>query len=224
MANRNGGKTCPKCGMNLGQKHLCPVCDETEGITESSASNPAAGGGNAAPAASQIANYISLVIKFIGEHLDDWDEEFNSFFDGLPGDHDYIGCYDTCSKISRIIPKDKPVAGKITGSMTINAMQGLKSIFPDLSDKEARGLAMDLLRKRLEPFFAPPPPGSDSRVMEMYNRIMTGNDSVAQYNLGLAFLNGEGVEKDVAKALTCFRTAAKQGNVFAKNILKTLGY
>ena len=27
MANSNGGRTCPKCGMNLGQKHLCPVCD-----------------------------------------------------------------------------------------------------------------------------------------------------------------------------------------------------
>ena len=27
MAN-NEGRTCPKCGMNLGQKHLCPVCDK----------------------------------------------------------------------------------------------------------------------------------------------------------------------------------------------------
>ena len=26
----NNARTCPKCGMNLGQKHLCPVCDNPE--------------------------------------------------------------------------------------------------------------------------------------------------------------------------------------------------
>jgi ribosomal protein L32 len=41
MANKNG-RTCPKCGMNLGQKHLCPICDspdpeqETERFSDSS--------------------------------------------------------------------------------------------------------------------------------------------------------------------------------------------
>jgi len=33
MAN-NEGRTCPKCGMNLGQKHFCPICDKTETETE----------------------------------------------------------------------------------------------------------------------------------------------------------------------------------------------
>ena len=31
---KNEGRTCPKCGMNLGQRHLCPVCDKTETETE----------------------------------------------------------------------------------------------------------------------------------------------------------------------------------------------
>jgi len=30
MANNDSIRTCPKCGMNLGQRHLCPVCDKTE--------------------------------------------------------------------------------------------------------------------------------------------------------------------------------------------------
>ena len=33
MADKTG-RTCPKCGMNLGQKHLCPVCDRTEPESE----------------------------------------------------------------------------------------------------------------------------------------------------------------------------------------------
>ena len=38
MTNNNGGRICPKCGMNLGQKHLCPVCDKRE--TESEQDSP----------------------------------------------------------------------------------------------------------------------------------------------------------------------------------------
>ena len=30
MSEKNGGRTCPKCGMFLGQKHLCPICDTPE--------------------------------------------------------------------------------------------------------------------------------------------------------------------------------------------------
>ena len=88
MAN-NEGRTCPKCGMNLGQRHLCPVCDQPEENTEL-APNPAAD----APAASQTADYVSRVITFIGGYMDDWDKEFNTFFDGLPGEHSYEEYYD----------------------------------------------------------------------------------------------------------------------------------
>ena len=212
----NKGRTCPKCGMNLGQKHLCPVCDKTEENTES-APNPAAdAGGNTAPTASQGGDYVSSVIEFIGEHPDDWDEEFNAFFDGLPGNQDYVRCYDTCSRVSRIIPKDKPVAGKIPGSMTIKVMQELKNIFPDLSDGEARELAMRLLEKRAVSILAPPPPGSSAEVMDLYRKATNENDAVAQNNLGYAYAHGEGVKLDKAEAVKWYRKAAERGNASAQ--------
>ena len=149
MAN-NSGRTCPKCGMNLGQRHLCPVCDQPEENTEP-ASNPNAD----APAASQTADYVSRVITFIGGYMDDWDKEFNAFFDGLPGEHGYEECHDACSKVNGIFGKNKPDSDKVSGSMTIKVMNELKAVFPDLSDEEARGLAMDLLDYSIAPL--PPP-------------------------------------------------------------------
>ena len=73
MAN-NEGRTCPKCGMNLGQKHLCPVCDKTEENTEA-CPNPAADEARKPEPCeymvhvqySQTADYVSRVITFIGE-------------------------------------------------------------------------------------------------------------------------------------------------------------
>jgi uncharacterized Zn finger protein (UPF0148 family) len=57
MANDNGGRVCSKCGMNLGQKHLCPICDrpepeeETGSFNASSAQtrNEAVGAGRTCP-------------------------------------------------------------------------------------------------------------------------------------------------------------------------------
>ena len=220
MAN-NEGRTCPKCGMNLGQKHLCPVCDKTEENTES-ASNPVAdAGGNAASVSSQGGDYVSSVIEFIGEHPDDWDNEFNAFYDGLPGNQDYVGCYDTCSRVSRIIPKDKPVAGKIPGSMTIKVMQELKTVFPDLSDGEARELAMRLLEKRAVSILAPPPPGSSAEVMDLYRKATNENDAVAQNNLGYAYDFGKGISEDKEEAVKWYRKAAEQGYASAQY---NLGY
>lgn len=86
MAN-NEGRTCPKCGMNLGQKHLCPVCDQAEENTEARPDSAVIIGAEeeALPAspAIDISPYfenVSRVIEFIGGHPDDWDNEFNTFF------------------------------------------------------------------------------------------------------------------------------------------------
>ena len=74
--------------------------------------------------------------------------------------------------------------------MTINVMQGLKTVFPDLSDGEARELAMRLLgmQKRAESTLAPPPPGSRAEVMELYRKATNENDAEAQNYLGWAVL------------------------------------
>ena len=225
MAN-NEGRTCPKCGMNLGQKHLCPVCDQTEENTEA-CPNPAADEARKPEPCeymvhvqySQTADYVSRVITFIGEHPNDWDNEFNTFFDGLPEEHEYMACHDECSKVNGIFQIDMLFALKISGSMTINAMNELKTIFPFLSDKEARGFALNFLQKRLKAFFAPPP--SDSEAMKLYRKALEQNDPDAQYDLGkcyssITFIDRKGVRQNMKEAVKWYRLAAEQEHAKAQ--------
>ena len=217
MAEKHGGRVCPKCGMNMGQRHLCPICDKTEENTGSAPNPTADAGGNTAPAASQTADYVSRLIEFIGGYgyMYDWDKEFNTFFDGLPGEHSYEEYHDACSKVSGIFGRNRPDSDKVSGSMTIKVMNELKAVFPDLSDEEARGLAMDLLDYRI----APLPPRRSPEVMKMYLNAKRKNDSEAQYNLGYACEHGKGVEKDKAEAVKWYRKAAEQGHAEAQNNL-----
>jgi tetratricopeptide (TPR) repeat protein len=229
MANNDSIRTCPKCGMNLGQRHLCPVCDKTEENTEP-ASNPAADAARIPEPIlaceykvqvqySQTADYVSRVIEFIGEHPNDWDNEFNTFFDGLPEEHEYMACHDECSKVNGIFQIDMLFTLKISGSMTINAMNELKTIFPFLSDKEARGFALNLLQKRMKAFFATPPSGS--KAMELYRKALEQNDADAQHDLGYCYsddfiIDRKGVRQNAKEAVKWYRLAAEQGHAKAQ--------
>ena len=139
----NNARTCPKCGTPLGQKNLCPVCDARVKDNKTP-------GGNADFATSQEMDYVSCVIEFVEKHLYDWDDEFNSFYDGLSGDHDFEACYEACSKVCELFKIDMPVSGKISGSMTIHVLRGLKSVFPWLTNEAARDFARKLLLRRVE--------------------------------------------------------------------------
>ena len=47
--------------------------------------------------------------------------------------------------------------------------------------------------------------------------------SSAQYNLGVCYLKGDGIEKDKEEAVKWFRKAAENGHKKAKAALKKLG-
>ena len=46
----------------------------------------------------------------------------------------------------------------------------------------------------------------------------------AQFNLGLMYVNGEGIEQDIVQAVDLFNKAAEQGNIDAQNNLGALYY
>ena len=147
MANGNGGRVCPKCGTFLGQKNICPICDETE------QENDYEGGNGFDPVqvdTQDVSDYVSRVIDYVAKHPNDWDDEFNTFFDGLADKPGFTECYEACSRIDEILKVKIPDSGKISGSITIKAMTDLQSIFPDLPTETARTLAVDMLKKRME--------------------------------------------------------------------------
>ena len=55
---------------------------------------------------------------------------------------------------------------------------------------------------------------AQSDFQTLYNQAMSGN-AVAQYNLGLCYLKGEGTDKNEKEALRWFRTASGKGIVEA---------
>lgn len=57
---------------------------------------------------------------------------------------------------------------------------------------------------------------------EMFGRAATQGHPIAQFNLGILYANGQGVVKDVAKAIEYMTLAAGQGVAAAKSSLDTL--
>jgi len=173
MANNNGGRVCPKCGMNLGQRHLCPVCDNPAQKDETT-------GGSAASSSSQVGDYVSGVIEFVEKHPEDWDEEFIVFFNGLAGKPDVNECYDACSKVSGIFKIRMPDSGKIPGSLARQVMADLQSVFPELTNDSAFALACDVLKKRVTPAPASPE-NTESGASDGGTVITPGKNSQDRY-------------------------------------------
>ncbi len=49
-----------------------------------------------------------------------------------------------------------------------------------------------------------------------YRKAAEQGDAAAQYNLGLCYCNGEGVEKNMSEAGKWYRKAAEQGDAYAQ--------
>jgi len=54
-----------------------------------------------------------------------------------------------------------------------------------------------------------------------FNKAAEQGDAQAQFNLGIMYLNGDGVEKDINKAIELFKKAEKGGEEKAKKLLAT---
>jgi hypothetical protein len=63
----------------------------------------------------------------------------------------------------------------------------------------------------------------EKQAAKQYTKEAEEGDVWAQYDLGRCYANGEGVEKDMKKAVYWFTKAAEQGNANAKTNLSNLG-
>lgn len=59
---------------------------------------------------------------------------------------------------------------------------------------------------------------------ELTKLVKANNDPIDQFNLGLMYYNGNGTEKNVAKAMELFEKSANQGCVQAQNNLAMMYY
>ena len=64
--------------------------------------------------------------------------------------------------------------------------------------------------------------GDYLKALRLIRPLANDGDAAAQYNLGLMYMTGHGVEQDNAAAATWFRKAAEQGYALAQSNLGTL--
>ena len=62
---------------------------------------------------------------------------------------------------------------------------------------------------------------SSGEAFKWYSKAAEHNESDAQYNIGLMYLKGEGTEKNVQLAKQWLQLASNQGDLDAKELLKT---
>ena len=80
--------------------------------------------------------------------------------------------------------------------------------------------AVTLRRAAAVVLFALAPAPSEAQTgVEMVRRAAEQGDALAQYFLGIAYVNGEGVPENDAEAARWFRRAAEQGNALAQGSL-----
>ena len=58
-----------------------------------------------------------------------------------------------------------------------------------------------------------------AKAVEWYRKAAEGKLAVAQNNLGILYLNGKGVERNVSEAFKLFESAARQGDGWGLNNL-----
>ena len=65
-------------------------------------------------------------------------------------------------------------------------------------------------------------PVDAKEAVQWYQMAAINGDPAAQYNLGVMYAKGDGVEKDYVKAVRWWQRSAKQGFKQAKNVLHML--
>src|ERR1017187_7237050 len=63
--------------------------------------------------------------------------------------------------------------------------------------------------------------GAYALALEKFTKLATDGE-IAQYSLGLMYINGQGVPQDYKTAISWFRKAAEQGNILAQYSLGLL--
>src|SRR5258708_5317015 len=64
--------------------------------------------------------------------------------------------------------------------------------------------------------------GDYAKALRLIRPLANDGDASAQFNLGLTYMAGQGVQQDDAAAVLWFRKAAEQGNALAQSNLGTL--
>ena len=148
-------RKCPKCGMELGQKNLCPVClkakktpEKAEKAAEADSGNPSGDNG------SYSSELAGLLEPFVKENMDKWNNKFDDFYDSLQEkakkNVDYKAAVAQCKRWSCIFNEIQKMLGdkqEISADLMIEIMEKIPQKFSEITDMKARSLAREFCQK-----------------------------------------------------------------------------
>ena len=142
-------RKCPKCGMELGQKNLCPVCSKApkntakaEKATEADAGNPQNENG------SYSSELADLLEPFVKKNMQGWNLKFDDFYESLQGkakkNVDYKAAVAQCKRWSCVFTEIQKMLGdkrEISADLMIEIMEKIPRKFSEITEMKARSLA-----------------------------------------------------------------------------------
>ena len=142
---------CKKCGTELGQKNLCPVCSPAKKQPQTGEASRKPAGRTDIP-----ASLDAELEKFVKANPFSWNSKFNDFYNSLEKGRksDIVGYRDAVEKCRRwdsilsairgMLDKNK----ELTADLVLAVMDAIPPKFPEIDDDKARSLAGELFQMK----------------------------------------------------------------------------
>ena len=134
---------CKKCGTEMGQKNLCPVCDSDTGAKPKHQADETPNSSE-----NSMADFskeeLQTIDEFVHAHPKDWNDEFDDFFDKNVFAAGYKETFLKCRHRAEIFDAVREMLKdqkKLSGELMIRIMEEIPQKYPEIQEYEARALA-----------------------------------------------------------------------------------
>ena len=138
---------CKKCGMELGQKNICPSCGPEKTAEKSAApENPPQ-----APSFDFSNEELKNIDEFLKAHPSDWSDEFEEFYDKQVFAANYRNTVAMCRHRAELFAAVREMlkdAQKLSADLMLRIMEEIPKKYPEIEENEARALAREFFKGR----------------------------------------------------------------------------
>ena len=141
---------CKKCGMEIGQKSRCPICDSKK--VAKPKPQPAAVPASPETASADFSKEeMDKIDEFVKAHPKDWNDKFDDFYDKIVFAAGYKETVMKCRHRAEIFDAVRDMlkdAKTLSADLMIRIMEEIPKKYPEIGDYQARALAKEFFGNR----------------------------------------------------------------------------
>ena len=183
---------CKKCGMELGQKNICPSC----GPEKKAEKKPAAPEiPHQAPSSDFSNEELIKIDEFLKAHPSDWSDEFDEFYDKQVFAANYRNTVAMCRHRAELFAAVREMlkdAQKLSADLMLRIMEEIPKKYPEIEENEARALAREFFKER-------------KQIRKLTLKEAIGFSSVMERMSNLTGVNSEEMEEMAKQGLAPFK-------------------